>query len=179
LKNVEAVFQAFQLIRRDLSTARLYLAGRDFGPGEAAERWATARGLTESVTFLGEIPANAIGAFFGKLDLLIHPSLEESFGMSVLEAMASGVPVVGGDRSGAIPWLLGSGRDGALVDIRSPVAIASAALSVLTDEGVWSGYAERAWRRAVEDFDMSTVLERYLREYEAAIRSSARREVNQ
>ena len=59
-----------------------------------------------------------------EIDVLVHPSLEESHGMAVTEAMAIGLPVIGGKYSGAIPWTLGDGKAGMLVDVRSPHAIA-------------------------------------------------------
>ena len=41
-------------------------------------------------------------------DLFVSPSLEESFGMVFVEAMRFGVPCIGGEKSGAVPWVLGS-----------------------------------------------------------------------
>lgn len=66
------------------------------------------------------------------MDLLLHPALEESFGVVVAEAMALGLGVVAGAASGAVPWVVGpvdakSGcAAGVLTDVRDASSIASA-----------------------------------------------------
>jgi glycosyltransferase involved in cell wall biosynthesis len=60
----------------------------------------------------------------------VAPTLEESFGMTVLEAMARSVPVVGGHSSGAVPWLLDFGRAGELTDVRRPERIADTVVTL-------------------------------------------------
>jgi YD repeat-containing protein len=52
-------------------------------------------------------------------DILVHPSREESFGMTIAEAQLAGVVVIGGAHSGAVPWTLDYNRAGRLVDVRS------------------------------------------------------------
>jgi len=44
------------------------------------------------------------------IDVLVHPSLEEAHCMAVIEAMAMGMPVIGGRSSGGIPWTLAEGE---------------------------------------------------------------------
>lgn len=61
-----------------------------------------------------------------RADIFVAPTLEESFGMTVLESMARGLPIVAGRSSGAVPWLLDFGTAGELVDVRRSDEIASA-----------------------------------------------------
>jgi glycosyltransferase involved in cell wall biosynthesis len=101
----------------------------------------------------------------GRLDAFVHPSLEESFGMVIVEAMAAGVPVVAGRRSGAPAWLLEGGSAGLLVDVTSDEAIAGAMLRLV--EGPERTVLAAAGRVRAEDFRMERVADQYVEQYQA------------
>lgn len=68
-------------------------------------------GVSEYITFEGQIPSTEVPVYYSKLDVLVLPSRtrpnwKEQFGRVIVEAMASGVPVIGSD-SGAIPDVIG------------------------------------------------------------------------
>lgn len=94
----------------DLPAARGILIGS--GPLQpAVQAWLTAHGLTERIHLAGAVPHAAVPARLRELDVLVLPSLAgrrwtEQFGHVLIEAMASGVPVVGSD-AGAIPEVIG------------------------------------------------------------------------
>lgn len=77
--------------------------------------------------------------------------------MALIEAMARGIPVIGGQSSGGVPWTLDHGRAGRLVDVRSPDAVAQAMLEFAADPGLRQGYAERGLALARERFHISPV----------------------
>lgn len=162
-KNVRRLLVAFATVRRQRQAA-LDLVGDGYGPGGPAWSWAESRGLTDGVTFSGVVDRSGVAELLGSADVLVHPSLEESFGGVVLEAMASGLPVVGGARSGAVPWLLSGGRAGVLVDVRAPGAIARAVIDLADDErrrlAVAAAGRERAEAFAAERL-IPQVVERY------------------
>jgi glycosyltransferase involved in cell wall biosynthesis len=79
--------------------------------------------------------------------LLVQPSLEEGFGMPVLEAMTAGVPVVAADR-GALPEVLGDA--GLLVDPNRPDRIAAAIVQMLNDEAFAAACISRGLTRSRE-----------------------------
>lgn len=111
--------------------ARLNLFGIDYGPGGKAERKIRKLGLpTDNIRFFGQIPHHQVLSEISDSSVLLHTSLTESFGMAVAEAMSLGVPVIGGNGSGAIPWLLDRGKAGYLVDVKNEVSISNALLSV-------------------------------------------------
>lgn len=147
-KNTSTLLAAFALIRRRLPGARLHLAGAGHEPGGPAEAWARRRGLTAGVTFAGPLDRPDVLALIRRADLFAHPSREESFGLVLLEAMAAGVPVVAGARSGAVPWVLDGGRAGALADISSPVRLADAVVDVLADPAAHQRLARAGLERA-------------------------------
>ncbi|MBI3401919.1 MAG: glycosyltransferase family 4 protein [Acidobacteria bacterium] len=89
-------------------------------------------------------PANRRALYEGAR-LLVQPSFEEGFGITVLEAMTLGVPVVAADR-GALPELLGDG--GLLVDPEQPAAIADAIARMLDDAPFAAGCVAKGLARA-------------------------------
>lgn len=169
LKNVKTLLQAFRLVKEELPGARLLLIGDGYEHGGEAHAWALAEGLNHGVDFVGHLDNDGALAMLERSDLLIHPSLEESFGMTLIEAMSKAVPVIGGASSGAVPWVLDCGRAGMLVDPRSPVQIATAAVRVLTSEAVWERYSLAGFSRASAVYSMSAVGELYLDRYRAAV----------
>jgi glycosyltransferase involved in cell wall biosynthesis len=164
-KNVKSLLRAFRIIRSGRPDAQLLLIGNDFEPGGSAARWAAAHCLDGNVRFLGSAPNAEVLAQLARADLLVHASLEESFGMVVAEAMATRTPVIGGERSGAVPWVLGHGGAGLLVDVTSPGQIADAALRVLADDGLWQRLSASGFQHAWENFRSPVVAERHLAVY--------------
>lgn len=146
LKNPQPALLAFAAVRRTFPAAVLTVMGADYGPGGKAERWAQAKRLAGGVHFLGPLPYSALLSRLAASDLLVHPSLEETFGMSVAEAMSLGVPVVGGKASGAVPWVVGDA--GRLVDVRSATEIERAVTELLKDEQGLAALRTQARARA-------------------------------
>ena len=79
--------------------------------------------------------------------------------MVLIEAMACGVPVVGGRRSGAVPWTLDEGRSGFLCDVQDPRALAETILSVMFQSDINHSLAERAWHSVRQRFRLEDAAE--------------------
>lgn len=166
LKNGRAALQAFALLRGRRRDAALLMIGHDHGPGEAAEAWARGAGLLAGVRFLGHLSHEAaLRCLSEEVDALVHPSLEESFSMAIAEASALGLPIIGGARSGAVPWTLDGGRAGLLVDVRSPEAIAAAMGALAEDPGARAEWGRRARENARRRFQIAVVAEAYQAAY--------------
>jgi L-malate glycosyltransferase len=99
--------------------------------------------------------------------VLLHPALEESFGAVVAEAMAVGLPVVAGVRSGAVPWVAGDA--GQLVDVADPDAIAGALLGLFESPQRMSRMAERGQAQASSRFGAKAVSALYEDAYRYSI----------
>lgn len=166
-KNGEAGLRAFALIRQTLPEAELFLYGQGVGEGEEAARWAAAAGLTEGVRFVGRLPHEQLLQQLSTCDLLLHPALEESFGAVLIEAMSLGVPVIGGQASGAVPWVVGDG--GRLVDVNSPQAIAQAALELLKDLAALTAMGDQAIKSTLARFSPDAVAAAYEGHYRQAV----------
>jgi L-malate glycosyltransferase len=117
------------------------MIGHGFGPGGPAERWAAERHIAEGITFVGPLPHELVLDALTKADILVHPALEESYGMAIGEAQLAGVPVIGGASSGGVPWALDYNQAGRLVDVRSSRSIAAAMVELALDSAAWSRLA--------------------------------------
>lgn len=157
-KNPEPALMAFAELRRQKPGAELYLYGFDFGPGETAELWCAARDIRDGMVFHGAIPHQQLLRSLTEFDLLLHPSLEESFGMVIAESMAMGLPVVAGESSGAVPWVVG--LHGVLCDVHHPATITRALVealkperyALLSREGSASAHARFSTANVVDQF---------------------------
>jgi glycosyltransferase involved in cell wall biosynthesis len=163
-RNVPVALSAFALLRRERADATYTLLGPGFEPDGPAADWARSRGCADGVTFAGRRPyAEAIACVAGA-SVLLHPSLEESFGGPVAEAMALGVPVVATRQAGGPRWLLEDGRWGGLVDGADAAGMADAVR--LAYAGGQDTAAARA--RILSLCDPTSVLTRYDEAYAEA-----------
>jgi glycosyltransferase involved in cell wall biosynthesis len=141
LKNGAAAIRAFAEARARLADASLKMIGEGFGPDGPAERWANERRLASGISFVGPLRHDLVLEEIATADILVHPSLEESYGSVIGEAQLAGVPVIGGARSGAVPWALDYNRAGRLVDVRSASSIAAAMVELALDRAARSSLA--------------------------------------
>ncbi len=131
-----------------------------FGEGQEREALTAAieqAGLENHITLLGQrsdVPDLLKGA-----DLFVFPGLNEALGISVIEAMATGLPVVA-TNVGGLRELISDGDTGLLVEPGDPDALAKAVLSVLDMEDKGQAMGLRAQRHAVENFDAATTASR-------------------
>lgn len=104
-----------------------------------------------------------------RANLFLHTSLTESFGMAVAEAMAMGIPVVAGENSGAIPWLLREGAAGQLVNVNDVRAIRDAITKGLSQaDDIYTQIRianESIWKLT----DQDTVAQKYIAAYQETI----------
>ena len=127
------------------------------GPARAdLESEAKRLGLGDRVLFLGH--RRDVPAVLAALDLFVQPSLYEGFGLSLLEAMAAGLPIVA-SRVGGIPELLEDGRTGLLVPPQDPAALARAILRLLRDRDLAQRLSGAARLRALDRHSMAQATE--------------------
>ena len=167
-KNVSALLEAFSLLRTLVPGLRLRLAGPDYEESGPAAKWAQSRNLADSVEFIGALTYEGVPDFLRSLDLFVHPSREESFGMVLVEALLQGTPVIAGSESGAVPWVLGDGEAGMLVDVSSPSAIA-AAIRLHVRSDFLAESAARGYHYVSDNFSLATAAEAYERCYQTAL----------
>lgn len=159
LKNVATLLKAFGSVRTQEPNVRLVLFGRELGAGQAAEQWARKHNLHQGVEFSGGRSREEILDFFEtEADVMVHPSLVEAHPMVLIEAMACGVPVIGGRASGGVPWTLEDGRCGFLCDIRDANALAKTMIEAIRAPDGHRALVERAWASVKRRFPIETTV---------------------
>jgi phosphatidylinositol alpha-1,6-mannosyltransferase len=103
----------------------LYVIAGDGDGRPSLELLAGQLGVRDHVRFVGHVPDDDLPDLYRAADLFVMPSTGEGFGIVFLQALASGIPVIGGDGDGSRDPLR-DGKDGALVSSREPSAVARA-----------------------------------------------------
>jgi L-malate glycosyltransferase len=171
-KNVASLVLAFSMLHRKIPRARLILYGPGYGPGEAAEQFAKSMSIESGITFAGARPGLLLLSELAEsADVLVHPSREESFCVSIADAMAMGIPVIAGKTSGAVPWLLDGGTCGCLVDVNNREEIAAAMENLVNNADSATLYRRNALSRIDRDFSLANTADQYEKIYARIINS--------
>lgn len=136
-KNVDVLMQAFSNILRYDTKAELWFMfskPMDILKSMSAYKIWEERGWLKNVRFLCDIPHNDIFQYIDQCTMLVHPALEESFGNIIIEGLMRKTPVIGGEQSGAVPYLLGYGERGYICDITSCIEIEKCILEVYSHQ---------------------------------------------
>lgn len=120
------------------------------------------------VTLLGHIPWKDLVDWYARAAVFVMPSFFETFGISCLEAMAFGLPVVA-TRASALPEVVEDGVTGILVPPGDPEALAEAITRLLRDPGMCHRMGQRGRQRVLEEFTVEQVLEQTMNVYRKAI----------
>lgn len=134
-RNLEPIYdnataiRALARVREARPDARLTIAGS--GPQDVElRRLAAELGQTEAIRFAGRLDRDAVASLYQDADIALNPSTVDNMPNSVLEALASGLPVVSTD-VGGVPYIVQDGTTALLVPPRDPGAMASAILRLL------------------------------------------------
>ena len=149
--------------------ASLYIVGS--GPDESSLRIQANR-FPDRITFLGSKSHEELSKIYSSADVCVVPSIcdrngkEEGFGLVILEAMASGVPIVA-SRSGGIVDIVRDGVNGLLAEPKNSKDLAEKINQILINPALAEQLKEEAYR-TVGDYSYEKIAERFSRVYEIA-----------
>jgi len=156
-KNIVGLLHAFRAFReRGYGAYHLLVVGKRYADYQKPEKMVEALSLREVVHFLDHVPEADLPVLYRLADAFVLLSLYEGFGLPILEAMASGTPVVAA-RSTSLPEVVGDA--GMLVDPKEPEAVADALSLVVRgghqrDTCIARGLQRASqfrWRRCAEE----------------------------
>jgi len=156
VKRVRDIVQIFARIRRE-RPAVLVMVG-DGPERTSAEQEARDLNVQDDTYFLGKI--DVVAPLLASADLFLLPSQSESFGLSALEALSCGVPVVA-SRVGGIPEVVTDGVTGILRDVGDVDGMAAASLELLGDRVRWQQMSAAAAADARRRFARDDMVARY------------------
>ena len=164
VKRIGDVIRIFAQVQRTIPSV-LVMVGD--GPERvAAEQEARDLGVQDSTYFLGKL--DAVAPLLANADLFLLPSQSESFGLSALEALACGVPVVASD-AGGLPEVVDNGVTGVLCPVGDVDAMAHAALNILCERERWRTMSAAAAADARRRFSRSDIVTQYEAFYERTL----------
>jgi L-malate glycosyltransferase len=164
VKQVDAVVRVFARIRERVPS-RLLIVGEGPELGRA-QQLIDELGVSAAVELVGE--AQDVVGLLSISDLFLLPSLQESFGLSALEAMACGVPVVASN-VGGLPEVVLDGVTGFLHPPGNVDRMADSAIKILSDPELHARMAAEGVRLAVERFSASRIVPQYEALYERTL----------
>ena len=156
IKRVGDIVDAFRIIRKTVPST-LVLAGDGPEMGAVRRRVAKYR-LSKDVVFAGR--RKDIEKFYAVSDLFMFASVRESFGLSILEAMSSSVPVVS-TKSGGPQEVMEDGKTGHLVGVKDVKALADRAVEILGDERKGEKMGNAARSRVLKKFTADKIMPQY------------------
>jgi len=134
------LFRSIQLLKESAPEVRFVIAGDGEMRGEL-EQLAENLGLKENIYFLGF--RKDVDNVYADSDAIVFPSLTEGSPIAIIEALASGRPVVATD-VGGISELVDDGKCGFVVPAKDPRALTEALLKLIRDEGLRKSFGENA-----------------------------------
>lgn len=121
-------------------------------------------GLKDRFHFPAEVPTHEVSKWYQVLSLFIAPQRWEGFGLTPLEAMACGVPVVA-TKVGAFPELVNEGETGYLIQTNDHNQMATVARKLLDDPKRLKKFAKTARENMVENFDLNVEANKLIKIY--------------
>lgn len=164
-KNTKIAMKAFHRVLKKFPEAQMAMYGGGYEKNGAAFQWAKENALLEGITFRGQVSKSEIKEALEESLLLLHTSVEESFGLIYIEAMMCGTVVVAGKNSGATPAVLDNGRVGCLVDIHDDMKVAEKIIELLENPANLNSYINKGLQWVKENYMIESAAERYLEEY--------------
>jgi glycosyltransferase involved in cell wall biosynthesis len=175
-RNLEPIYdnatalRAFGIVKNSYPALQLIIAGT--GPErQALEKTVAELGLADAVTFTGRVDNENMPALYRKAQVMLNPSLVDNMPNSVLEALASGVPVVS-TNVGGVPYVVEHDKTALLVPPQDPQAMATAIIALLKDPARANRFRE-AGIQSVQQYTWPKVRSRLLEVYERILKKES------
>ncbi len=130
-KGLPVILKTIPELLKEIPGLTLQVIGKNQNIGRM-KKLAGKLGVMDSVEFIGWIPPEKIKTYYRKASVFVMPSLMEGFGLVFLEAMAQGLPVIGGNVGGTLE-LIKDGENGILVSPRNSQALKKAIQKEIND----------------------------------------------
>ena len=171
LKGIHYLIEAFRKIADKNKDTMLVIAGS----GSKAEEkrlhnLVSSFGIEDRVIFTGWVNYSDVPYLHAAPDIFVHPSLLEGTPLVILEAMATGKPVIATGIAG-VPDMITDGIDGFLVEEKNVEQIAEKLSVLLDDEALCKKFGQNARKKVEEKFNWDMIAEQILDVYEGVIKN--------
>lgn len=165
-KNIERLLKAFSQVVLEYPDLKLLLIGIPFTEeNHQIKKWLKL-GLMNNIVLIGPLEHTKLIELYDQSIIMVHPSIEESFGNTIIEAMVRKVAVIGGENSGAVPFLLQKGKNGILTDVRSIISIKESIEHLLINEEKRKYIIKNAYQFVIDNFTHDSIINQTINLYE-------------
>ncbi len=154
-KGMQYLIKAMPAVLKEFPNAKLEIIGEGYYK-DRLQRLVKSMKLTRQVKFTGFL--KDVYEELEKLDLYVQPSLSESFGLAILQAMSVGLPVIA-TKTGGVPEVVTDGKTGLLVEPKNSGQLASAVLEILRDKEKAISMGKLAAEDATLKFSLKDMVE--------------------
>jgi glycosyltransferase involved in cell wall biosynthesis len=162
----DLVWAVKRLDEKGIHGFRVNIFGEDLHPGElsAAKDLSKRLAIDEVISFLTPVFNNEKLEIFQRADIFIFPSHHEGLPISIIEAMASGLPVIA-TTVGGIPDLIDNSQNGILVNAKSPTALSTAMQTLIDDSQLRRVYGLNGRNKVIDNHDIEQYVEKLVSYY--------------
>lgn len=167
-KGIMDLIQAVKILNdRQILGFEVWIYGEDSHPGELykAKELVRSLQLDKYILFSEPIFGEKKIEVFRAADIFVLPSYHEGLPVSIIEAMAAGLPVIA-TRVGGIPDLIDDSKNGILVNSKAPIELANAIMTLIENEHLRQIYGIEAKRKALQNHDVEIYVDRLLNFYQ-------------
>ena len=159
IKGVHVLVEAAKILKESGHIFRINIIGKGQDEYESDIRKKIDEyGLDGNVFLEGMVSQEDIPKYYKNSDIAVVPSLKESFGITLIEAMSSGLPVIA-SKVGAIPEIIEDGTDGILVEPDEPEVLARAIALLIENKQKRIALGEKAREKTVRDFSLNKFMD--------------------
>lgn len=166
IKGIDILLKSLPAVKIHYPDVRLYIAGD--GPQYNKLKILSAKlGLDENIAFLGFLNNKEMIQFFASTDIFVMPSRFENAPITLIEALASGIPIVASD-VGGIPEILCDGKYGILVEPENPIELARNILELTDNLELRTKMSEIGKERA-QEYTWDLIVKKTIELYQSVI----------
>lgn len=171
-KGHDLLLNAFDLVRTEIPDIHLVIGGGSPNPQQTElevlnkmKKIIDKKSMQERARIYGYVPDELLVPFYRQAEMFALPSIFEPFGMTALEAMACGTPVVA-SKFGGIRNVISSGKNGLLVDSSNPREFADAMITILKDRQLAESMGKEGYKTIQKYYSWEAIAEKHIAFYE-------------
>lgn len=163
-KRLDRMINVLHFLKKDVPNVKLLLVGSDWGEKEKLVKLGQQLGVIKNMEFPGAVRHEKIDKYLSRADAFLLSSEYEGFGMSVLEAMASGLPVIVSDID-PMKEIINNGRNGYIVNFDNEKDVAELLTKLLNNKKLKEKVGEEA-KKSTKKYDWNNIIKRMEEIYE-------------
>jgi glycosyltransferase involved in cell wall biosynthesis len=170
LKGIDIMIRAIAKLKFDLPNLKLHIVGNCQKTNDYVSHLIKEQKVEENVVFHGEANSSLVPSYFKSANIFVNPSRYEGFGITILEAMASGTPIIASNIK-SFNEILIDGKNALFFRAMDPDDLSEAILTLYKDPNLGKQLAQHALQE-VKKYSWSAVAQKYLSLYKSVYNSS-------